>query len=121
MLCGVPNRSRRAACTWSILLARLPYWDLPPGEPCQGPGCVNHARARGRGGRQPTFKSWQVEGRTEATMMLTALAQEVALNEEWHREASRRDRKGKELGGGPAVSSDLYRVRGRYCEDDAHD
>ena len=121
MFCGVPNRSRWGAYTWSILLARLPYWDLPPGEPCQGPRCVNHARARGRGGCQPPFKSWQVEGRAEATMVLTTSAQEVTLNEKWHRVASRRDRKGKELGGGPAVSSELNWVHGRYCEDDTHD
>ena len=50
---------------------------------------MNHARARGRGGCQLSFESWQVEGGAKATMVLTALAQEVALDEKWHREASR--------------------------------
>ena len=54
-------------------------------------------------------------------MVLTAVAKEETLNEEWHREASRRDRQGKELGGGPAVSSELTllgprpALRGRHA------
>ena len=45
-------------------------------------------------------------------MMLTAVAQEELLDEKWHRGATRRDRQGKELGGGSAVSSELDWVCG---------
>ena len=54
-------------------------------------------------------------------MVLTAVAQEETLDEKWHSEVSRRDRQGKELGGGSAVSGEFNWVRDRHCQDDTHD
>ena len=54
-------------------------------------------------------------------MMPAAVAQEEALDEKWHGEASRRDRQGKELGGSSAVSRELDRICGRHRENNAHD
>jgi len=54
-------------------------------------------------------------------MMLTAVAQEEALDEKRHGEASRRDRQGKELGGSAAVSREFDRVCGWHRENNAHD
>jgi len=54
-------------------------------------------------------------------MVLTAVAQEESLDEKWHHGASRRDRQGEELGGGPAVASEFDWACGWHGKDDTHD
>ena len=67
VLCRVPNLSCRGACAGSIWVSRLPHRDMPSGEPSEGPRRVNDAGVGGCSGCQPSFQSWQVEGRAEST------------------------------------------------------